>query len=116
MAARGQASIEWLALVLLVAAAMATGAAVVHPGHALRAALPAARAPPPPPRGPPHPLAVAYGARLAAAVRRNAPGLVYERGRHEVPVDPRLCRVRRCAQDATGATLFTHVVRAGAAV
>src|SRR4051794_26857341 len=96
---RGQAAIEWLALVLLVAAALALGAAVAHPVRRLRAAL----------GEPSDPLATAYGARVAAQVRRRAPGLVYERGRHEVPVDPRLCRVRSCA---TGdATLFVHVVR-----
>jgi hypothetical protein len=103
MAARGQASIEWLALVLLVAAALATGAAVVHPAAALRAAL-GERA---------DPLAAAYGADVAAAVRRNAPGLVYERGRYEVPVDPRSCRAVACATEP--ATLFVHVARSAGA-
>lgn len=104
MRARGQASVEWLALVLLVAALLAGGAAVVHPAAALRAAL-GERV---------DPLVAAYGPAIAAAVRRNAPALVYERGRHEVPVDPRSCRAPACA---TGeATLFTHVARVGAVV
>ena len=103
MRARGQASIEWLALVLLVALALGAAAAVVHPARALRAALL---------HDPPDPLAAAYGTEVAGLVRRHAPNLVYERGRHEVPVDPRACRVRLCA--TAGATLFTHVVRSGA--
>ena len=113
MGARGQASIDWLAVVGLVALVFGAGAAVVHPARVLRAALPRARAASLPPRDPPDPLAVAYGSRVAAEVRRRAPGLVYERGMHDVPVDPRLCRARRCAEEAGAVTLFTHVVRDG---
>lgn len=70
-------------------------------------------------------LAEAYGARDAAAVRALAPGLVYERGERQLPVDWRRCRLAACATapdeptlDAhvpdgrTGrATAFTHVIR-----
>ena len=105
MRERGQATVEWLALVLLVVGALAVVAVAATPRvRAVVASLP---------RGdPPDPLAGAYGTDTAVLVRRWAPGLVYERGGHEVPVDPRRCRERRCARQ--GATLFTHVVRRGA--
>ena len=106
MRERGQATVEWLALVLLVVALLGAGAAVVHPARALRAALP---------RDPPDPLAAAYGSRLAALVRRQAPNLVYARGLRQVPVDPRECRVPACARGAAP-VLFTHVVRNGDSV
>lgn len=105
MRERGQASVEWLALVLLVAGALAVaGVAAVPRVRAVIASLPR--------REPPDPLVAAYRERTAALVRRHAPGLVYERGRREMPVDPRWCRVRACAR--TAPTLFTHVVEVGA--
>jgi len=71
-------------------------------------------------------LVAAYGARGAAAVRALAPGLVYERGERQLPVDWRECRRTACAvapddpdldahvTAAPGrATAFTHVIRRG---
>jgi hypothetical protein len=64
----------------------------------------------------------AYGARVAADVRRLAPLIVYERGSAELPVDFRRCRRTWCADGPdrgapTGesdygqaVTVFTHVV------
>ncbi len=62
----------------------------------------------------------------AELVRRYAPGVVYEPGERQLPVDYRRCRAVACARapddrdldahrtDAGGrATLFTRVVRAG---
>jgi hypothetical protein len=43
-------------------------------------------------------------------VRRHAPGIVFERGIPDAPVDPRRCRVVACAIGAAP-VLFTHVVR-----
>ena len=69
-------------------------------------------------------LAAAYGRRDAARVRALAPNLVYEPGERELPVDWRECRRVRCAvapddraldaHIAAGrsrATAFTHVIR-----
>jgi hypothetical protein len=70
-------------------------------------------------------LVAAYGPRDAAAVRALAPNLVYEPGEREVPVDWRECRRVSCsvvADDAaldahvaaaSRATAFTHVIRRG---
>jgi hypothetical protein len=69
-------------------------------------------------------LARAYGARDAALVRDNAPNLVYEPGERQLPVDWHRCRRPACARapDERGldahrtdagerATVFTHVIR-----
>jgi hypothetical protein len=69
-------------------------------------------------------LPAAYGERDAAAVRALAPGVVYEPGERQLPVDWRRCRAPRCAEapddptldahhSAGGgrATAFTHVIR-----
>lgn len=71
-------------------------------------------------------LARAYGAADAALVRDHAPGLVYEPGERQLPVDYAHCRSRACADapddrdlDAhrTGAghpaTVFTRLLRRG---
>ena len=69
-------------------------------------------------------LARAYGGADAALVREHAPGLVYERGEQQLPVDYARCRSRACA-DAPGdrdldahrtdsgerATVFTRLLR-----
>jgi hypothetical protein len=128
---RGQASIEWIGLLLLVSLALA-GALAFLPaidGRPLGAALARAlvcavrqdcaaeRAA----------LSKAYGARDAALVRRHAPNIVYEPGTLTLPVDYRRCRSHRCSDapddrdlDATRAarggarpTAFTHVVHRG---
>jgi hypothetical protein len=112
---RGQATVDWLALVLFVALALGVAAAPALRRVRASARSVVAHAASLPPPDPPDPLVAAYGARVAVVVRRQVPGLVYERGMREVPVDPRICRARRCAEHAAGATLFTHVVRTGAA-
>jgi hypothetical protein len=133
----GQATVEWVALVLLAALVLGALAAVVPAGggrslaeavaHALvcavrgdcarEAALGDAQ------------LAAAYGARDAALVRRYAPNIAYEPGTFTLPVDWRQCRSHRCsdAPDRRGldvhrsarggvpATAFTHVVHRGGA-
>jgi hypothetical protein len=71
-------------------------------------------------------LALAYGERDAALVRAHAPNLVYERGERQLPVDWRRCRSPDCAvapdepdldvhrTDAgERATVFTRVLRRG---
>lgn len=88
MGQRGQASVEWIALVGLLTVTLVAGGA-----FALRA-LPAA----------PDDEAIA---------RRWAPTLVLERGTVGVPVDPRTCRAVACSVGATP-VLFTHVIRRGA--
>src|SRR5919202_5615709 len=102
----GQATVEWVGLVLLVALALAALAAVVPaPGggrtlaeaiaHAIVCAVRgdcrAAAA-----RGDAE-LVAAYGARDAALVRRYAPSIAYEPGTYTLPVDWRQCRSHRCS-------------------
>ncbi|MCW2990485.1 MAG: hypothetical protein JWM73_1079 [Solirubrobacterales bacterium] len=102
MGQRGQASVEWIALVGVIAAALtaatlALGPSLVPERHQRR----------------PNAVREAYGERTEALVRRFAPGLVYERGLLEAPVDPRTCRVVACARGAAP-VLFTHVIHRGA--
>jgi hypothetical protein len=128
--AQGQATVEWVGLVLL--AALALGALVaVAPrvdGRAFGGLLA-------------HRivcaveggcddgdagLRAAYGERDAELVRRYTPNLVYEPGERQLPVDYRACRTRRCADTVDDpdadlhrslagrrASVFTHVVRRG---
>jgi hypothetical protein len=128
---RGQASIEWIALVTALALALGATLAVAPAldGRSLGGALAhrlvcaverscgrddAA-------------LRAAYGARDAALVRRHLQDLVYEPGERQLPVDWRHCRAVRCAlaaddrdldahRTAAGrrATVFARVVRRGA--
>jgi hypothetical protein len=132
---RGQATVEWVGLVLLVALALAALAAVVPVGggrtlgdavlHALVCAVRggcAAEA-----RRGDAELVGAYGARDAALVRRYAPNIAYEPGTYTLPVDWRQCRSHRCsdapdradldvhfsARGGVPATAFTHVVHRG---
>src|SRR5258706_10212332 len=128
---RGQASIEWVALVLLVSMALAAALAFVPAmdGRPLGAALARAlvcavkrdcareRAA----------LVHAYGQRDAALVRSVAPSIVYEPGTLTLPVDYRRCRSHRCSdapddrsldvsrakRGGAPATAFTHVVHRG---
>jgi hypothetical protein len=121
---RGTATVEWTALVLLVAIALGAGAAgaaaLGAPGLArsLRCAVLAGC------RGEDGRLEAAYGADVAAHVRFHAPGIVYAPDTLVLPVDFRHCRAHHCADapDARGedvwmsqrgrsrATVFTHVV------
>lgn len=129
MGERGQASLEWVGLVLLVgltcAAAVAAGAGSIDArpyGAELARALVCAV------RGGcdsgDDELARVYGEGEAALVRAYAPGLVYEPRTRTLPVDFRRCRSHSCsdAADEEGldvhrsgrgarATVFTHLIR-----
>jgi len=130
---RGQAALEWVGLVLLVA--LVSGAAItvaptVFDGRPLGAEL--ARALVCAVRGGcddgDDALVDAYGERDAALVREYLPNLVYEPRSRTLPVDFRRCRSHECsdAPDEEGldvhrarkgrgtqATVFTHIVRDG---
>ena len=125
---RGQSTVEWIGLVLLIALAVTGFAAAVGVGlpgadlaRALGAKLVCAT------RltdcaGELDQLAVAYGGELAATVREKAPDLLYELGMLELPVDYRECRRDPCSLAAAAAgavsktegglaaTAFTHLV------
>jgi hypothetical protein len=58
-------------------------------------------------------LAGAYGARDAALVREHAPNLVYEPGELQLPVDYRRCRRTRCAEAPDDRDLDAHRTNAG---
>jgi len=125
---QGQASVEWVGLLLLVSLALG-GVVAFAPrvdGRSLGGFLA-------------HRMVCAvrlgcddgdaslarmYGRREAALVRANAPGLAYESGEPSLPVDFRHCRRLACAaapddrdldshRSSRGepATVFTHVVR-----
>jgi hypothetical protein len=128
---RGQATVEWTALVLLVAlvlaGAVAAGARVdgrSFGGLLAHVLVCAARA------GCDEGdagLARAYGREDAALVRAHAPNLVYEPGVFTLPVDFRTCRRHACSdapddraldvhssvRTGARATVFTRVVRRG---
>ena len=125
---RGQATIEWTAVVLLVALAFATFLAVAVPhvdgrsygGALARAILCAVRGGCDDGRDG---LASAYGQGDAELVREYAPSIVYEPGEKEIPIDYRQCRTTACgdapddraldvSQTNAGvpASAFTHVV------
>ena len=123
---RGQASPEWIGLVLLVALALAALAAagVRIPGTDLARALAA--------RlvcaaglgsgcGEEGELVAAYGPELAALLAEQSPRILYEDGMRAVPVDFRSCRNDRCADGPESGsvtrslrgervTAFVHVV------
>jgi hypothetical protein len=102
---RGQGTVEWIALVLVVSVAMVTVAALLGiglPGAALARAIAsrlvcvadlsgscdagATR------------LVSAYGEDVAALVSEHAPTLLYEPGMRALPVDYRRCRQDACAE------------------
>jgi hypothetical protein len=101
---RGQASPEWLALVLLVAAAFAAllAAGLPVPGadlaRTVAARLVCAVGLADGCDGGRGALAIAYGPELAALVIEHAPGLDYEDGMRALPVDFRSCREDPCAE------------------
>jgi hypothetical protein len=126
----GQASVEWVGLVLVFSLALgalvAIGPAVDGRSFggflAHRVACAARGGCDDGQRA----LAEAYGPSVAALVREHAPNLVYERGERELPVDWRRCRRPECAsaddhpdldvhRGAGGAraTVFTRVLRRG---
>lgn len=128
---RGQASLEWIGVVLVVClacgAAVAAGAGAID-GRPLAGEL--ARALVCAVRGGcsdgDDALQAAYGDSDAALVRAYAPGLVYEPRTRTLPVDFRRCRSHDCSDapdeegldvhrsgDGRQATVFTRVVRDG---
>jgi hypothetical protein len=126
----GQATIEWTAVVLLVAGVLAAAVAFVPAvdGRSLGGAL--AHAITCSARGQcdggDSRLVRAYGLSDAELVRRFAPNIVYEPGTHTLPVDFRRCRSHTCSDAPddqsldTGrsnrgvpAAAFTHVVHTG---
>ena len=131
---RGQASVEFVALVSLCC--LAFGALLALAGRLRRARCRRLPGAPPGLRGhrPLRPrrarLVAAYGERDAATVRALAPNLVYEPGERELPVDwrelppgellrgagrPRARRARAAGhgRPPARATAFTHVIRRG---
>ena len=58
-------------------------------------------------------LARAYGRRDAELVRRHAPNLVYEPGERQLPVDYRRCRAVRCAEAPDDRDLDAHLTATG---
>src|SRR6266516_3753371 len=122
---RGQATVEWVGLVLLVALELG-GLLLVGPhvagrsygGFLARRILCGMRGGCDDGRGA---LELAYGPRDAALVREYAPNIVYEPGEKEIPVDFRRCRTASCGDAPTDrsldvsqtsggvpATAFTH--------
>jgi hypothetical protein len=124
---RGQASVEWVGLLLLVSVALAAAIAFVPAvdGRPLGAAI--ARVLVCAVKRDCHADGVAlrraYGEHDAELVRENAPNIVYEPGTLTLPVDFRHCRSHRCsdapddrdldvhrsARAGVQATAFTHV-------
>ncbi len=121
---RGQGTVEWTAVLLVVVLALgAAGAAVgmaapaAGLARAIRCAVLAGC------HGEDAELEAAYGEDVAGLVRAFAPGFDYEPGTLTLPVDFRSCRAHRCsdAADRRGAdvwrsrrgrraTVFTHVL------
>lgn len=122
----GQATVEWVGLILLIAAVVVglTLAGVRPPGPALaqavvRRVLCAASLSPSCDRTPS--LERSYGERIAADIRRYAPELRYGPDLLGLPVDYRTCRSPWCADPAGSGvvtestagepvTLFTHTL------
>ena len=115
---RGQATVEWVGLVLAAALALAAMAAVaMHAfdgrslggtiAHRLVCAV----------RGGcddgDRALARTYGARDAELLRRYAPDIVYEPGELQLPVDYRECRRARCARAPDDRDLDAHRTDSG---
>ena len=120
---RGQATVEWTALVLAVALALAvvtfaaTRAGAWGLGDSIVDAIVCAAG-----DGCPNAVEDAYGDRIASMVRRYAPNIAYEPHSAQLPVDFRRCRETSCAnasdravavgESAAGlrVTAFTRVV------
>src|SRR6266536_3194633 len=114
---RGQATVEWVALVLLVA--LALGALVAfgphvdgrsYGGFLARKVLCAIRGGCDDGRDE---LVAAYGFRDAALVRDYAPNIVYEPGEREIPIDYRNCRTTRCGDAPDDRSLDVSQTTAG---
>ncbi len=123
----GQASPEWLGLVLVVALSLAALLALVAPlpigallartiGSKLICAVDLSDSCRTEPA-----LVAAFGEELAADLREHAPAVFYEPGMRALPVDYRSCRLAACADapgdgavsrsaDGRPATAFVHVI------
>jgi hypothetical protein len=114
---KGQASVEWVGLVLVVALISAVlvtpagsfdgrslGAMVVEriSCAAVGTCTSGDRR-----------LQAAYGVRDALLVRRHLPGLVYEPGEQQLPVDWRKCRAVACAIATDDRDMDVHLSRSG---
>jgi hypothetical protein len=123
---RGQGTVEWVGMLLMVALAMLTivAAGVRVPGLGLARAVAdrmlcaAALADG---CGDEPTLIASYGTEIGELVRRHMPTLVFEAGSRAVPVDFRRCRDTRCGDGASEGlvqktdaqlpvTAFVHVV------
>ena len=126
---RGQATVEWIGLVLVLAlavAALGAVAGVALPGSALARAIGGRIVCALELSGDCEPLeasdlVLAYGDELAGLVSLTAPQIRYEPGMRALPVDFRHCREDACAEGRDGirvastltgepAAVFTHVV------
>jgi hypothetical protein len=113
---RGQATVEWVGLLLLTALALGALGAVVTRGDgwsfagflAHRFVCAVAGCDDGDRR-----LVRAYGERDAGLVRGLAPNLAYEAGERQLPVDWRRCRARRCADGPEARDLDVHRTGAG---
>jgi len=114
---RGQATIEWVGLVLLASialGALVTAVPVIDGrsfggflSHRIYCTILGDCD-----RGLPE-LARAYGEEDAELLRRYAPDLVYEPGERSIPIDFRRCRARRCADAPDDRDLDVHRSSAG---
>ncbi len=129
----GQATVEWVGLVLVAGLVAATFAALVGTGlpgaalaHAIGSRLICALGLGGDCSIAASPLVAAYGPELGALVALQTPQIRYEPGMRAIPVDYRDCRVDECAEAAERirvaralggepATVFSHVIdcRAG---
>ncbi|HEY6731863.1 MAG TPA: hypothetical protein VI039_12670 [Solirubrobacterales bacterium] len=122
---RGQGTVEWVGLVLLVSVAMLAlvAAGVRVPGAPLALALAdrlLCAASLADGCGDEPALIAAYGTEVGELVRRHMPTLVFEAGSRALPVDFRRCRTPRCSDGPEGlvhrtdarlpVTAFVHVI------
>ena len=114
---RGQATIEWVGLVLLASLALGALATAVplvdgrsFGGFLAHRILCAVKDDC---DGGDAALAAAYGPRDAELLRRHAPDIVYEPGEESIPVDFRDCRAPPCASAADERGLDVHTSSAG---
>jgi hypothetical protein len=111
----GQATPEWIGVVLLLALALAAAAAAGLPlpgaslGEAIAARLVCAAGLEGACAGQAGPLVAEYGPELAGLVTEHAPTLAYEEGMHALPVDFRSCRRDSCAEGADAGAVTESV-------
>lgn len=117
---RGQATIEWVGLVLLIALGLTAIVAAIpivdgrsFGGFLSHRLVCAVRGSACAEVAEQLALKQAYGAGDADLVQRFAPGLVYEPGEREVPVDFRECRRPSCARTPDDRDLDVHRTDAG---